>query len=156
MNTNKKLLIALGLGWFVLFDILLSTSNASLNAFSIITGTFRGLLQSILFARIFVPQFSYILLALIGWLALLLIILILRIWSGAITITRNLVVFLLRNGGETNSSEENDLLLALFGKDPLLSKNTLVWKLLRDFILTWILLLVFQLFASIISAMYSF
>lgn len=156
MDKNTKIQISLAIGWFVLLDVLLRTSSASLNALSVTTGSLRGVLGSLLYGSQWSVTVSAPILALVGWLALLLIVSVLRVWAKVIEVTRNIVQWLLLDGEENSLEKRSELLTALFGKDALESRTSLIWRLFRDLMIIWFLLLLFQLVTSVISGMYSF
>lgn len=156
MNSKNRLFVALGVLWFVLIDALLRSSSATLNAISVATGAFRGILQSVLFERVFRFEASIILLGCAIWIALVLILLVLRIWSGSIRLTRELAQLVVVDDSQDSQVSVRDILHALVGEKPLVSRNSTVWVLLRDFLLLWLVLLVFQILLSVISVMYSF
>jgi hypothetical protein len=157
MNQDKTFKIAAGIGWYVLFNALLTTTSAAVGALGITAGTFRGLMRGLGFGPDWLTAISITALAILGWLGLLLILFSLRAWSTSIRITKVLIdVFFF---GESQNKEEslsaNSALLSLFGENGHASNRPLVWRLLSELMTTWSIILFFQFVTSIVSSLFT-
>lgn len=154
MKFSRNAQIALAVGWFVLLFILLGTSESAVSNVAAIGINLRSIIYG---SR---PSDVFFFLGTLGAVALLLLALLAlvylwRAWTYVINLTRLLVSFFFfqKSTSESDLSVEPNMLQTLFGKDPLTSKDSLLWRLLQSLLSFWVILFLIILIGSIISAL---
>ena len=143
MRTPPVLLVALGIMWFVIFDILLATTLAAVNTIPNIS-LYLNSMDSLFYPDVVLTV--YIGLRLL--LGIPLILFILRLWSKTIDITRRMTKLVLMAVNQDGSDYEMTRILEyLFGEDPI-SSSSAIWQLFTNFYRSWFLLLALRLFLS--------
>lgn len=181
MDNKTKIQIVVALGWFVFIDIAFRTSNTIINTFANaisstqsifnILGNTNSLYDSAI-GRVFYYQDAYpIFLLSIGILIMATIFLLqslLRIWTGILRLTKVLAYYLMTIVKDNIPGQpEEELMLLLFGeKENLLkrippskdektlpSPRPVVWRLISDISITWLLMGIVYLLYSLFSGL---
>ena len=148
MKIDRKALFALAVGWFVLLDILLRTTDGMIGYVNNVSSNVRGLIYSLRFPDIFfylsvIGLVSLVLLSLLG------LAYIWRAWTSVISLTRVLVSFFFFNK-KSNSEDEAmfdpEMLEALFK-----GNNALLWRALSSLLAIWIILILISIIFGLIN-----
>ncbi|MBL0343798.1 hypothetical protein [Candidatus Villigracilis affinis] len=181
MDNKTKIQIVIALGWFVFIDIAFRTSNTIINTFANaisatqsifnVLGNTNSFYDSAL-GKAFYYQDAYpIFLLSIGILIMATIFLLqslLRIWTSILRLTKVLAYYLMTIAkNQTAEQPEEELMLLLFGERENLLKRTLpskdnknlpasrpvVWRLISDISITWLLMGIVYLLYSLFSGL---
>ena len=169
MKLDKKALIAIAIGWYVLFTVLLATTQNSVSSLNSIISIFRVVFHGLQINSITL-SFGFAGSAILLALLILLLIYLLRVWQSVIRLTRVLVRFVFFDEGTSTNDDfsdkktateaqvapEKEMLFSLFGKNVMKSNNGLFWLSLRSFMIIWAIIIVIALVSGFVSAVLGF
>src|SRR5438876_1630803 len=141
MKIDRKALVAIAVGWFVLVDILLRTTEGLVGFIVSMGSNVRGLAYAFFnirggdFFTSLIIGLIIIAISVIIILSLLLLVYLRRAWTSVINLTRFLVNFFFFNSDtetEGTITMEKNLLRTLFGENvlDLKSRDGLLWRTL--------------------------
>lgn len=169
MKVDKKALVAMAIGWYILFTVLLATTENSVSSLVSIASVFRVIFHGLQINSIALSLGFAGSTILLGLLILLLIYL-LRVWQSVIRLTRILVRFVFFDEGTSTNDDfsnkqtatevqvapEKEMLFSLFGKNVMKSNNGLFWLSLRSFMIIWAIIILVALVSGFVSAVIGF
>jgi len=158
MKLNRKALIALAVGWFVLVDILLRTTEGSVSALNSIALSFRGIIRGLGGSSYSSYYYLLVNLGIIGLVLLvaltfLILIFLSRAWRYVIRLSRYLVNYLFFTNSEGEQKDAKEMVYALFGENAMSAKDSLFWLTLRSLLTIWSIIILVTIIAGLINAL---
>jgi len=182
MDNKTKNQIAIALGWFVFFDVVLRTSSTIVNTFSNATSATQSVFyflsnsnsyyDSPLSKVFYYNQEAYFFLAIVVGILIMAIVFLLqstlKIWAGILRLTKAVAYFILsKSNNDEDSDSEKELMELLFGeKEAILGKNPstkeerknrhprpVVFQLVSDLSTSWILIGIIYLMYALFSGL---